>query len=269
MTITTNLQALIGADNLNAAQARLNKSLARLSSGSKIISPGDDAAGLAASTQLDATIQRTQAAQSNVANALSFTQTQDGYLGKIATALSRMSELSVLALDETKSDNDRQLYDKEFQQLNSYIVATAGKDFNGVSLFSTSSVGITLDANDALSLSMAGINLTTGAYGAVDATNIATTVAAGAAMDAVNLAINQLSTDRASLGSYQARLNYSADQLAVGNQNLTAANSAIKDVDVANESTEYARENILVQSATAMLAQANQLPATVLKLITG
>ena len=267
MTINTNIAALNGANNLDAAQTRLDQSLARLSSGLKINSPADDPAGLAAATRINAEAQSTTAAQSNVANALSFTQTQDGYLSGISTALSQMSQLSVEAQNQTESDSDRQLYDLEFQQLSSYITSTAAKAFDGVSLFSNNSIAIPLDATNSATLSMNGINLTAGAYAAVTASNIATTAAAATAMTAVQAAITQLATDRATIGSYETRLNFASDQLSIGKQNLTAASSQIEDVNVADESTEYARDNVLLQSTTAMLAQANQLPQTVLKLI--
>jgi len=269
MTITTNLQAMRSADGLDAAQTRLNQSLARLSSGKKITSPSDDAAGLAVSTRLTAEIERTTAASSNVANALSFTQTQDGYLSTISTALSRMSELSVMAQDQTKTNGDRSLYNLEFHQLATYINSTATKDFDGVSLFSGNSLSIELDADNSTSLAMNGVDLTgsTAYTNATTGSDISTTAGAQAALDAIKTAITQLSTDRAMVGSYETRLNYSAQQLQVGNENLTAANSQITDVNVADESTTYATQNILVQSSTAMLAQANQLPQTVLKLL--
>lgn len=146
MVINTNLQAQINADNLQATQARLSKSLARLSSGSKIVSAADDAAGLAVASRLDAQVNRTAAANNNVSNAISFTQTQDGYLQKIAVALNRMSELSILAQDGTKTDADRALYNKEFTELSSYIGTAASKDFNGVSLFSTNAISVTIDS---------------------------------------------------------------------------------------------------------------------------
>ena len=170
-------------------------------------------------------------------------------------------------MNDTQSNSDRSLYDLEFQQLDSYIVSTAAKDFDGVSLFSGNSINIPLDADGVVSLSMNGINLTAGAYANVTSSNIATTTAAATAMAAVDAAITQLASDRATLGSYETRLNFASDQLSVGEQNLTAASSQIEDVNVANESTEYARDNVLLQSTTAMLAQANQLPQTVLKLI--
>ena len=145
MIINTNITAQISAHNLEASQAMLSKSLSRLSSGSKITSPADDAAGIAVSSRLDAQIRRIDAARNNVGNAISFTQTQDGYLKKIAGALNRMSELSMLAQDVTKSDADRSLYQNEFSQLSAFIQSPATKDFNGVSLFSANNLDVVLD----------------------------------------------------------------------------------------------------------------------------
>ena len=376
MVINTNVQAQINADNLQATQSRLSKSLARLSSGNKIISPSDDAAGLAVASRMDAQIGRTNAAKKNVASAISFTQTQDGYLGKISKALNRMSELSILAQDATKSNTDRTLYNKEFSELQSYIATDVSAEFNGVSLFSSNALTVTIDAEGG-SFNMTGINLAQAPYslvanptakstmqlselsmsggtiqvgtggpiiaisandtlqqvfdrvhtadsnltaslnesnGLITVTNasssaidltesgtnffeksnlpggstlslvgngyavsstsltpagtgISTVAGAIDSLAKVKLAISQLASDRATLGAYQTRLNYVSDQLTVGRQNLTAASSQIQDVDVADESTEYARQNVLQQSGTAMLAQANQLPQSVLKLL--
>ena len=127
MVINTNISSQTAASNLQQSQSALAKSLARLSSGSKIVNPADDAAGLAVATRLDAEVNRLAAARSNVGNAISFTQTQDGYLKKIGGALQRMSELTILAQDVTKSDADRSLYDAEFQQLSAYIGEAASK----------------------------------------------------------------------------------------------------------------------------------------------
>jgi flagellin len=269
MIINTNIPALASANDLNQAQNRLDKSLEELSSGSQINSPADNPAGLAAVTSLNAEAQCTTAAQNNVSSALSFTQTQDGYLSGVSTALSQMSELSIEALDETTTGSDRSLYDSEFQQLNSYIMTTATKDLNGVSLFSGNTLDVTLDANNQVTLNMNGIDLSGGAYAAATSSNIATTPAAAAALTAVDAAIAQLASDRATVGAYETRLNYASDQLSVGEQNLTAASAQIEDVNVADESTEYASDSVMLQSTTAMLAQANQVPQTVLKLISG
>ena len=204
---------------------------------------------------------------SNVANALSFTQTQDGYLQGIGNALTQMSQLSVEAQDQTKSDADREEYQQEFQQLAQYIQSTATKDFGGVSLFSGNNISVTLDADNSEALTMTPINMASATYATATSSDISTTLGAISAMAAINGAIQQLSEDRATLGSWETRLNYASNQLSVTKENLTAASSQITDVNVANESTTYATQNVLLQSGTAMLAQANQLPQTVLKLI--
>src|SRR5882724_1586172 len=266
MVINTNMSAQTGARNLAASQSMLAKSLARLSSGSKIVSPEDDAAGLAVSLRFDAQIKRTSAASANVSNAISFNQTEDGFLKKIGDALNRMSELSISSQDVTKTDSDRALYDKEFQTLAAYVTNTGGKDFNGVSLFSPAALSVTTDG-DGATFTMASIDLSVAAYTGATGANVATSTAATAALTLVKAAILQLSTDRATLGANISRLTFTNDQLGVLTDNLTAANSQIKDVNVAQESTQFARWNILVQAGTTMLAQANASPQSVLKLL--
>lgn len=266
MVINTNISAESSARNLQASSSLLAKSLARLSSGSKIVSPGDDAAGSAVSLRLDAQENRTDAANNNVGNAISFSQTQDGFLQKIGNALDRMSELSIMAQDVTKTDSDRSLYDKEFQTLSAYITNTATKDFNGVSLFSSSALTVTTDG-DGGTFSMTGINLSATEYTGATGAKVISTTFASAALTSVKAAITQLSTDRATLGANITRLTYTSDQLGVLKDNLSAANSRIKDVDVAEESTQYAKYNILVQAGTAMLAQANANPQSALRLL--
>jgi flagellin len=266
MVINTNTAAQVGAANLQNSQALLAKSLARLSSGSKIVSPSDDAAGLAVSERMEAQLSRLDAAKANVGSAISFTQTQDGYMTKIAKALDRMSELTMLAQDATKTDSDRALYQTEFGQLSAYISSTATKDFNGVSLFSANTLNITTDS-EGNTFAMGGIDLETTAYTDATSGTIGTVVDATATLVKIKAAITQLSNDRATLGAYQTRLNYTSEQLSVSRENMSAANSRIRDVDVAEESTEYAKENILVQSGTAMLAQANAMPQSVLRLL--
>jgi flagellin len=266
MIINTNITAQTSAHNLETSQSMLSKSLSRLSSGSKIVSPADDAAGVAVASRLDAQIRRIAAAKNNVGNAISFTQTQDGYLKKIADSLNRMSELSMLARDVTKSDEDRALYQNEYSQLSAFITSPATKDFNGVSLFSANTLNVTLDS-EGNTLTMQGISLASALYTNALAGDVSTIPGAQAALDDLIVAINQLSQDRARIGAYQSRLNSTADQLTVSKENLTAASSRIQDVDVAEESTEYARQNILVQSGTAMLAQANAMPQSALRLL--
>jgi len=245
----------------------LNKSLARLSSGSKIVSPEDDAAGLAVSMRFDAQINRISATKNNVGNAISFTQTQDGFLSKISKALDRMSELSILAQDITKSDADRTLYDAEFQKLDDYITNIGTKDFNGVSLFAGNILAVTEDS-DGNTFNMNAVDLGATEYTDLNAELVTTTTNAAAALTTVKAAITQLAEDRANLGANITRLSYTNEQLSILRENLSAANSRIKDVDVAEESTQVARYNILVQAGTAMLAQANATPQSALRLLT-
>jgi flagellin len=266
MVINTNISAQNTSSYLSASSTALAKSLARLSSGSKIVSPDDDAAGLAVSMKFDAQSNRIDATSANVGNAISFTQTQDGFLSKVAKALDRMSTLAVLSQDVTKTDSDRTLYNAEFTQLASYITDLSHKEFNGVSLFSGATNAVTIDS-DANTWNMNSVNLTGSAYTSATAAAVNTTTAAATALTSVKSAITQLSSDRANVGANLARLNYTAEQLTVQKTNLDAANSRIKDVDVANESTTFAKLNILVQSGTAMLAQANALPQSVLRLL--
>jgi flagellin len=266
MVINTNVSAQSSARLLSQSSTMLSKSLARLSSGSKIISPEDDGAGLAVSMRFDAQINRINAANSNVSNAISFNQTQDGFLKKVSDALNRMSELTVLSQDVTKSDNDRALYDQEFQTLASYITDLGGKDFNGVTLFDGAALNVTTDS-DANTFAMSGVDLSATSYTDATATSVDTAANASLALDAVKGAIAQLATDRANVGANISRLTMYGDQLGVLRDNLSAANSRIKDVDVAEESTQFARYNILVQAGTAMLAQANATPQSALRLL--
>jgi flagellin len=270
MVINTNISALNAAAQLQQNSSNLSSSLARLSSGSKIVNPSDDSAGLAVSMKLGAQIARTGAAQQNVNNAISFNQTQDGYLQQVNTALTRMSELTVSAQDVTKTSSDLKLYAQEFQTLQSYVKDVATKDFNGVSLFNGTALNVTSDS-DGNAFSNTGVNLATGTtYAtALDTTTTAVDTAAHAktALTNVKNAIAQLASDRASIGANEEALGYYNAQLSSLSNNLSAAKSQITDVNVATESTNYAKNNILVQSSTAMLAQANSAPNSVLRLL--
>lgn len=262
MIINTNLAAQTGARLLADSTRALNKSLARLSSGLKIVSPEDDAAGLAVSSRFDAQINRINAVTSNVSNAVSFSQTQDGYLKKIAKALDRMSELSVMSQDVTKGAADIALYQTEFAAQAAFINDLAAKQFNGVTLFTAAAKNVTVDSEGA-TFAMTGVGSAT----AYDLTGSNLSTGAAAAQAAVKTMIDTVAGDRATVGASISVLTAYNDQLAVLRDNLSAANSRIKDVDVAEESTNFARSNILVQAGTAMLAQANSVPQSVLKLI--
>jgi len=270
MVINTNLPSLSGARLLSESTNALSKSLARLSSGSKIIDPSADAAGMAVSMRFDAQINRISAANANVGNAISFSQTQDGYLAQVGTALDRMSQLSMLAQDPTKTVTDLANYNAEFQKLSTYIGDLATKQFNGVALFDTTGLQVTTDSEGTTKLTLANVDMSAGtSIGlAIAATvDLSNATDASTALGLVKTAIDTLAADRANVGANISVLNSYSSQLGVLSDNMTSANSRIKDVDVAGESTTYAKYNILVQAGTAMLAQANQMPNSVLKLL--
>ena len=269
MIINTNPGAAMAARILGESSSALQKSLSRLSSGSKIASPSDDAAGTGVAMKFGAQINRLQAARDNVGNAVAFAQTQDGFLDKVGAALDRMSELAMLAQDETKTDADRTLYDKEFQKLDDFIVAIGNKDFNGVSLFNSSSMSVTV-GGDGTKMSTSDISMP--AHSSFTAlahanTAIGSSGSAATALTSVKTAISTLAGFRADIGANMSRLEAESSALAVQKDNVSAARSRIADVDVAQESANFARQQILVQSGTAMLAQANVLPQSALRLI--
>lgn len=266
MVINTNISAQNAVRLLSESNAMLSKSLARLSSGSRIVSPEDDAAGLAVSSRFDAQLSRIGAAKANVGNAISFSQTQDGFLKKVGKALDRMSELSILAQDITKSDADRALYNAEFTTLADYVDTLATKEFNGVPLFNGTALNVTTD-EDGGTFTMTGINLGGLSYTTATASTVNSIANAVTALTNVKAALEQLGTDRANIGANISRLSMTTEQLSVLKDNLSAANSRIKDIDVAEESTQFARYNILVQAGTAMLAQANATPQSALRLL--
>jgi flagellin len=263
MVINTNISALTSSRLLQTSATHLARSLARLSSGSRIVSPEDDAAGLAQSMKLGAQVHRNEAANANIANAISLSQTQDGELKKMQKVLDRFSELAVLSLDVTKTDEDRMNYSVESDKFIDHTLASLDQTFNGVSLFGTATLAVTIDS-DGNKFNLAQLDLLSamtpllGSGGPLGSTQ---TVA-----DAKE-AIQEVAALRAKVGSNIARLNMESEALTNYTENLTAANSRIADIDVAQESTSLARYNILTQSGTAMLAQANLLPQSALRLL--
>ena len=264
MVINTNVGALSTMRTLTENTGNLNKALSRLASGSKIVNPADDAAGLAVASKFDAQISRNRGVGNNLTSSLSYSQTQDGFLQKVGKALDRMSELATLALDGTKSTADKTNYNTEFTELKNYISDIGTKDFNGVSLFSGSALAVTKDSDgNTWSLNASSLN-------AVDVTSViasAFNVTSSSAVSTIKTAIENVATHRAKVGANIQRLQFTQEQVSILNENLQASVSRIKDVDVAQESTQFARYNILVQSGTAMLAQANMLPQNSLRLL--
>ncbi|MBI5688809.1 MAG: flagellin [Verrucomicrobia bacterium] len=286
--INTNTQAMIAARNLNQSHEMLGRSLTRLSSGSKIVNPSDDAAGLAVSEKLDAQGRRVQAAMTNVQNAISYVQTADGFMGGMTKILSRMSELAILAKDVTKNSTDVDLYQQEFSALQDQLRDTIGGTvaeiggtadvdtplgaFNGIVLFgSGSGLSVTIGQAVGQEMTVGASNLRDGDMLdiiAQDNTGAYTLAATDAdAIAKITSAIQDIASERATLGASQSRLELASTTLQVENENLSSAISRIRDIDVADESTQFAKFNILVQSGTAMLAQANLSPQSVLKLL--
>jgi flagellin len=243
VVINTNFAAIQAANNLAASNANMQKSLNRLSSGSKIVSPSDDAGGLAVSMKLTAEARRMGAENTNIANEVSYFQTQDGALKVAGKILDRMSELSILHDDKTKSATDVANYTTEYDALVTQLGAIGISQFNGIPLFDVGAIG------GAVSTGFTGL-----------AGQIGT-------LASITTAINAVAGLRSSNGSAQSVRGFQSEMLTISKANLEAANSRISDVDVAEESTQLARWNILVQSGTAMLAQANQSASAVLKLL--
>ena len=266
IVINTNIASNLAATNLDNANSMLQQSLERLSSGKRIVNPSDDAGGLAVSMNLTASIDRANAASTNVANSVSFLQTQDGALSTAGDVLDRISEIKTLATDPTKSTSDIAAYNQEFTALSAELTSLTSSQFNNVALFSAGSTATTLavgtseDGTQSVSLSQSTLaNDVSAISGATDLASLATTSVTGA--------ITNVASSRAENGAESSRLGYASTQLTNTSNNLQAANSQIADVDVAQESANFAKWNVLVQAATSMTAQANSSSQIALKLL--
>jgi flagellin len=272
VVINTNYSATVAANNLSASNAMLQKSLNRLSSGSKIVNPSDDAGGLAVSMKLSAVARRQGAVANNIGNAVSLLQSQDGAMKVTAKVLERISELKVLYTDVTKSSSDKTNYDSEFVALTAQLRSNAAETFNGVALFGSADIGsVAVTEDGATTVTVAGRDLTdnTTGVGVISASANTSLGDVAVTLDAIATAIENVATMRANNGSEQSRFGFASELVTVNKANLEAANSRIVDVDVAQESTQLARWNILVQAGTSMLSQANQSSQTALKLLQG
>jgi flagellin len=266
VVINTNYAATVASNNLAASNTMLQKSLNRLSSGSKIVNPSDDAGGLAVSMSLSAAAVRQGAVASNIGNAVSLLQTQDGALKGSGKVLERISELKVLYSDITKSASDKANYNTEFLALAQQLEDNASEKFNGVSLFGSTAIGAVAVTDDgATTVSIAARDLTSLTTGV--GTITAATLLSGITVAQISTAIENVATMRANNGSEQSRFGFASELVTTNKANLEAANSRIIDVDVAAESTQLARWSILVQAGTSMLAQANQSAQSALKLL--
>ena len=286
IVINTNTSASLASYNLSSTNVNLQRSLNRLSSGSRINSSFDDAGGTAVSMKMSASIRRTEATLANVNNSVAFLQTQDGVLKNADKVLNRMSELAMLATDVTKSTNDLALYNTELSQLKGQLNLMLSEQFNGIALFTAGATanadGAAFDVDSTLtvitshdgdqSIGITQVDLNQVVFDITDTNSannmdITSTTGAQDAVDYIQAAIQDLATIRANNGAEQSRLTFAADMLSINKINLEAANSRIIDVDVAAESSQLARFNILQQAGTAMLAQANQSTQSILRLI--
>ena len=268
VVINTNYAATVASNNLAASNTSLQRSLNRLSSGSKIVNPSDDAGGLAVSMKLSAAAKRQGAVNTNIGNSVSYLQTQDGALKVAAKVLDRMSELKTLYADPTKSSSDLANYDSEFTELQTQLTDIAGEKFNTVALFGSSNdlkVEVTEDAGTKVTIKGRDLSSSDSGVGAL--TSSAVTSLGDIDLKDITDAIKNTATMRAENGAEQSHLGFAAELLTVNKANLEAASSRITDVDVAQESTQLAKWNILVQSGTAMLSQANQSAQSALRLI--
>ncbi|MGF7016742.1 flagellin [Lachnospiraceae bacterium PF1-21] len=279
MRIQHNITAINSYRNLTNNNSAVGKNLEKLSSGYRINRAGDDAAGLAISEKMRAQITGLETAQKNSQDAVSLIQTAEGSLTEVHSMLNRMVELATQSANGTYENNvDREAMEAEVTALKSEINRIADStNFNGKKLLdgSLSADGLTLQVGDTADTfnqitvtvdSMKTADL--GVSGAkLDAITIASQTGASAAIDVIKASINQVSTQRAGLGALQNRMEHTINNLSVNAENMTAAESRIRDVDMAKEMMAYTKNNILIQSSQAMLSQANSLPQGVLQLL--
>lgn len=275
--INTNLASINAQRNLGASQANLNKSIERLSSGLRINSAKDDAAGLSISTRMDSQIRGSNVAIRNANDAISFAQTADGALGNVADALQRMRELAVQSANATNNSGDRTNLNTEFSQLQAEITRiTGGTKFNGNDVLkggATNTFQVGADASETIDVT--GTDLTAAAaetaiaaggtikVDGADATN------ATAAITQIDKALDEINTERSTYGAVQNRFQSVISNLQNKVEATSAAKSRIMDADFAQETANLTRGQILQQAGTAMLAQANSLPNGVLALLRG
>jgi len=277
ISVLTNVASLNAQRNLSNTQNALASSVGRLSSGMRINTASDDAAGLGISENLKANIRSMAQAQRNANDGISMTQVAEGSMNDMQGIVSRMRELSIQSSNSTLGDNERGYIQTEFSQLSSEINRISSvTDFNGQKLLDGSAsagltfqIGIQNTSNDRLAMSIT--KLTTSTLGStslhIASASLSTAAKAQAAIGAFDKAIQQLSQSRAKVGATQNRMTVTVSNLAVTQENLTAANSRIRDVDVASESANLTKSQILSQAGLAVLAQANQLPQSALSLL--
>ena len=275
-TINTNMPSLTSQRALSTTNLSLSTSMQRLSTGLRINSAKDDAAGLAIAQRMTSQVRGMNVASRNANDAISLAQTAEGALGKIGESLQRMRELAVQSANATNASSDRANLDQEYQALSAEVTRViAGTKFNGKTLLNGSSgamgfqIGPDNASTDMITVSMNSI--ATGAGMAASITGAAATIStAGSALTAMSnldTAIDEVTTARSMLGSVQNRFESVVANLATSSENLQAARSRIMDADFAVETSNLSRAQVLQQAGNAMLAQANQAPQQVMSLL--
>ncbi len=285
-TINTNLSSLNAQRHLSSSQSSLSTSMQRLSSGLRVNSAKDDAAGLAIAERMSTQVRGMNAAIRNANDGISMAQTAEGSLGKVADTLQRMRELAVQSSNATNSLSDKDSLDKEFGELAKEVQRVLGNTtFNGKHVLGADAgmmqfqIGANTSANDTVDLTTADLTIdaTITAVAGTDNTgagrstidNTADLATIHGVIDKIDLALDTVNSGRATLGATQSRFDSVISNLQVSVENQTAARSRIMDTDFAAETANLSRAQILQQAGNAMVAQANQLPQQVLKLLQG
>ncbi len=273
LSVQTNVSSMEAQKNLGFNQGQLQLSFNRLSSGFRINSAKDDAAGLAISENLKSQVRSFAVAERNAGDGISMAQTAEGALGEVHNILGRMRELAVQASNGSLTDTDRSFLQTEFSELQSEITRIQGSaKFNGKVLLGAAPTAITLQVGldsvsaDQIQLTLGGVALTTISSSGVSLAGTSATSAL-ASLSTIDTAITNISTARSSFGSAMNRLEVAQSNIQTMRLNLSAANSRIRDVDVANETSQMSRNQVLSQAGLSVLAQANQLPQSALSLL--
>ena len=270
--ISTNMAANSAVRYLNINSNQETSSLSKLSSGSRITSASDDAAGLAISTRISSDITTLQQAATNAAQATSILQTADGGASNISDILARMKSLASESASGTTVSSSRAYIQSEFSQLSQQIDSIAGGTrYSGQSLLNATgdfsaavSVLVGSSAGDTISISLTSLTATTLGVSGLD---VSTSSGATTALTTLDSAISTVSAARANIGAQESRFNFSADSISTQTQNLQSANSAIKDVDIAAEQAKLSSAEVKTQAAVSAEAAANQMPQYLLKLL--
>jgi len=276
-SINTNVASLNAQRNLNGSQSSLATSMQRLSSGLRINSAKDDAAGLAIAERMNAQVRGMNVAIRNANDGISMSQTAEGALSKVGDALQRMRELAVQARNATNSSSDKNSLDKEFKQLQSEITRVlGGTSFNGSHMLGanatamTFQIGANTSTDDVITVTttdMTADSTISAVTGTATIDSSATAGAIATVIDDLDAAIDTINDQRADFGATQSRFEAIISNLQQGVESQSAARSRIMDADYATETANMSRAQILQQAGTAMVAQANQMPQQVLRLL--